>query len=93
MFYGCTGLTTAPVLPAKALAKECYKEMFYGCSRINTVTVKATEITDTYDNCFENWLYQAASSGTIHKRSTLVLSTNSNYGIPSGWTAVNDVTD
>ncbi len=93
MFYGCTGLTTAPVLPAKTLAKQCYKEMFYGCSRINAVTVKATEITDTYDNCFENWLYQAASSGIIHKRSTLVLSTNSDYGIPSGWTAVDDVTD
>ena len=32
MFYGCTGLTTAPKLPATTLAQLCYYEMFYGCT-------------------------------------------------------------
>ena len=31
MFYGCTGLTTAPNLPATTLTESCYSNMFYGC--------------------------------------------------------------
>lgn len=34
MFYGCTNLTTAPVLPATTLADKCYSGMFYGCSSL-----------------------------------------------------------
>lgn len=30
MFYGCTGLTTAPELPATTLANNCYENMFTG---------------------------------------------------------------
>ena len=36
MFYGCTGLTTAPVLPATTLANDCYSSMFYGCTGLTT---------------------------------------------------------
>ena len=32
MFYGCTGLTAAPELPATALTDSCYNSMFYGCT-------------------------------------------------------------
>lgn len=32
MFYNCTGLTTAPELPATTLAEVCYAHMFYGCT-------------------------------------------------------------
>jgi hypothetical protein len=32
MFYDCTGLTNAPVLPATTLAPSCYKSMFIGCT-------------------------------------------------------------
>ena len=32
MFYGCTGLTQAPALPATTLAKDCYGHMFQGCT-------------------------------------------------------------
>ena len=34
MFYGCTGLTTAPALPATTLASSCYQSMFYGCTSL-----------------------------------------------------------
>ena len=34
MFYGCTALTTAPVLPATTLAEGCYNQMFYNCSAL-----------------------------------------------------------
>ena len=34
MFYGCTGLTTAPALPATTLNMNCYSYMFYGCTSL-----------------------------------------------------------
>ena len=36
MFYGCTGLTTAPELPATTLANYCYSYMFSGCTGLTT---------------------------------------------------------
>ena len=37
MFLGCTGLTTAPELPATTMAEDCYAYMFSGCSALLTV--------------------------------------------------------
>ena len=36
MFSGCTGLTTAPELPATTLAHCCYADMFSGCTGLTT---------------------------------------------------------
>ena len=36
MFNGCTGLQTAPHLPATTLADSCYTIMFYGCISLRT---------------------------------------------------------
>ena len=36
MFYGCTGLQTAPELPSKTLANYCYDNMFNGCTSLQT---------------------------------------------------------
>ena len=36
MFSGCTSLTTAPDLPAKALKNYCYSNMFKGCTSLTT---------------------------------------------------------
>ena len=36
MFYGCTGLTSAPELPATTLATNCYMNMFYGCTGLTS---------------------------------------------------------
>ena len=36
MFSGCTGLTTAPDLPATTLAEYCYHLMFNGCTGLTT---------------------------------------------------------
>ena len=90
MFSGCTALKTAPELPAKTLASYCYENMFSGCTNLNEVTVR----TETYDYvAFINWLRGVAASGKMHKSSSLTLPLDSSSGIPSGWTAVNDVTD
>jgi hypothetical protein len=39
MFAGCTGLTTAPELPATNLQEGCYNEMFLGCTSLTTAPV------------------------------------------------------
>lgn len=95
MFKGCTNLKTAPELPATTLVASCYKDMFYGCKNLNEVTIKAEKAADgvTIDGALNWWLYNVASEGTIHKKSTLTLKQNSVSGIPSGWTAKDDVTD
>ena len=36
MFEGCTGLTSAPELPATTLANNCYYSMFYGCTGLTS---------------------------------------------------------
>ena len=36
MFFGCSGLTTAPELPATTLVRYCYSDMFQGCTSLTT---------------------------------------------------------
>jgi hypothetical protein len=54
MFNGCTGLTTAPSLPATTLASFCYSGMFYGCTSLTTApSLPATTLaTSCYSNMF-----------------------------------------
>ena len=44
MFYGCTSLTTPPILPATKMVSDCYNGMFYGCKSLTT----APELPATY---------------------------------------------
>ena len=52
MFYGCTGLTTAPVLPATSLAYNCYSYMFSGCTNLTTAPVLPA--TSLANNCYNS---------------------------------------
>ena len=54
MFYGCTGLTSAPELPATTLARACYSSMFYGCTGLTSAPeLPATTLTaGCYYNMF-----------------------------------------
>jgi hypothetical protein len=54
MFYGCTALTTAPILPATTLATHCYEYMFCGCTSLTTApSLPATTLADyCYDSMF-----------------------------------------
>ena len=46
MFYGCTGLVTAPKkLPATTLAFNCYDSMFYDCTSLTTAPKKLPATT------------------------------------------------
>ena len=52
MFYGCTGLTTAPELPATTLAGYCYNGMFYGCTGLTTAPELPAKTL--VDSCYYN---------------------------------------
>jgi hypothetical protein len=48
MFYGCTSLETAPVLPATTLAETCYSFMFSGCTSLETPPALSATNLDGY---------------------------------------------
>ena len=51
MFYGCTGLTSAPELPATTLATNCYRNMFDGCTGLTSAPeLPATTLAS---NCYQ----------------------------------------
>ena len=84
MFYGCTGLTSAPELPATTLAGNCYSSMFYGCTKLSLIKVHFT----AWGTQTNNWVSNVPSTGTFYKPSSLP----EEYGtgkIPTGWTVVN----
>ena len=50
MFYGCTGLTQTPALPATTLADNCYSFMFRDCTSLTQApALPATTLTN---NCY-----------------------------------------
>ena len=62
MFYNCTSLTTAPVLPATTLANHCYFNMFYGCTSLTTAP--ALPATTLADYCYYRMFYNCTSLTT-----------------------------
>ena len=54
MFSGCTGLTSAPELPATTLASSCYNSMFSGCTGLTSAPeLPATKLANyCYRNMF-----------------------------------------
>ena len=85
MFYGCTSLTTAPVLPATTLTDGCYSGMFQDCTSLNSITCLATDISAM--NCTSDWVNGVASSGTFTKDANMNDWQTCDYsGIPCDWT-------
>ena len=56
MFQYCELLTTAPALPATALANYCYIDMFAGCTSLTTAPeLSATDLAEgCYSGMFQN---------------------------------------
>ena len=84
MFYGCTGLTSAPELPATKLANACHISMFNGCTKLSLIKVHFT----AWGRQTFKWVSNVASTGTFYKPRAL----REEYGenkIPTGWTVVN----
>ena len=55
MFYGCTSLVDAPLLPAVNLFENCYAYMFYGCTNL----VKAPDLpaVNLVNGCYDYMFY------------------------------------
>ena len=84
MFYGCTGLTSAPELPATTLAGNCYKGMFSGCTKLSLIKVHFT----AWGSQTVRWVYNVSPTGTFYKPSALPDEFSTDR-IPTGWTVVN----
>ena len=84
MFYQCTNLTTAPVLPATTLAQNCYFYMFNSCTNLNYIKCLATDISA--GSCTTGWVSGVAANGTFVKNASMSNWTTDANGIPSGWT-------
>lgn len=82
MFYNCSGLTTAPDLPAPILTTSCYQGMFTYCRNLNYIKCLAISGigTSTY-----SWVQGVAASGTFVKDPNATWTTGDN-GIPDNWT-------
>ena len=84
MFQGCTGLTSAPELPATTLASNCYRSMFNGCTNLSLIKVHFT----AWETQTNTWVSNVSPTGTFYKPSALP----EGYGtskIPTGWTVMN----
>ena len=66
LFSGCSGLTSAPELPATTLAEGCYQSMFSGCTGL-------TEAPKLPANTMEEGCYQSMFSGCTGLTETPLL--------------------
>lgn len=78
-----SGIKDAPVLPASTLVAGCYVEIFSGCSNLEEVTVYATQWNIAYT---ADWLLGVNKDGTLSKLPGTAIPTESDSGVPSGWT-------
>ena len=84
MFSNCNrNLRATPELPATALTEFCYHEMFDGCSKLNHITMLATDIS-AY-GCLANWVDGVSSTGTFVKHHDMESLPAGVSGIPEGW--------
>lgn len=82
MFYGCTGLTTAPTLPATTLAASCYYRMFYKCTKLT----KAPELlaTTLSGSCYYGMFQSCSNLNYIKMLATYMPTPGCLYNWVSG---------
>lgn len=86
MFEYCTGLTTAPELPATTSTNQCYYYMFYGCSSLNYIKCLAINGINQNSSTF-NWVNGVqTNSGTFVKHPDATSWTTGINGMPNNWT-------
>ena len=68
MFQDCESLTTAPKLPAEALADKCYRSMFIGCSSLTTAPDLPAMTLAKY--CYSGMFYNCTSLKTVELPAT-----------------------
>lgn len=87
LFFGCTSLSKAPVLPVKTLPEGCFNSMFSSCP-INYIKCLATEM-ELYGYSTNYWLHNVSQTGTFVKNASADSWVTGVSGIPEGWTVEN----
>ena len=64
MFSYCTSLTTAPKLPAKSLADNCYNEMFSYCTSLTNLPELPDYFESLATSCFKGMFQNCTSLTT-----------------------------
>jgi hypothetical protein len=90
MFYGCTGLTSAPAeLPAMSIADRCYSQMFRNdTSLVNAPALPATSLTDS---CYEAMFASCSSLATGPDLKAKVLNVKSYQNMFNGCSSLSSV--
>ena len=89
MFYGCTSLTSSPLLIAETLTVDCYKDMFYGCSSLTHII--CYNVSDISEYISSDWIYGVSSLGTFEiNYNGEWNNTNKASHIPTNWTINNE---
>ena len=86
MFYECVNLVKSPILKPSALGMTSYKEMFRGASKVEHITMLATDISKT--NCLLNWVNGVKSVGVFVKHIDATWTTTGASGVPTNWTVI-----
>ncbi len=79
MFYGCTSLTKAPVLPATTLADWCYSNMFNGCTSLTQAP--ALLATTLASRCYNQMFHSCTSLTHAPALPATTLTDNCYYGM------------
>ena len=90
MFSRCTGLTTAPVLPATSLSNGCYQGMFYGCTKLTTAP--ALPATTLAQNCYSAMFNGCSALTTAPALPATTLALQCYANMFQGCTNLNSVT-
>jgi hypothetical protein len=69
------------------LIKNCYANMFNGCTNLNYIKMLATDVDATAATSY--WIKGISASGTFVKNKEATWA-NSKVGIPSGWTVIEE---
>ena len=78
LFYGCTSLTKAPLLPAKTLEYQCYTSMFSGCTSLTKAPLLPA--TTLSNNC-----YYGMFSGCTSLTEVRISATTTGVGALDNW--------
>ena len=86
-FYGLFAGAEKLVNNTERLEKGCYQEMFFDCSKLNSVKCLATDISA--EGCTKNWLTNAGTEATGEKvlETAVPMTSGSDDGVPDGWTS------
>lgn len=74
LFFNCSALTTAPVLPATTLAKGCYIDMFVSCKSLTVAPELPATTLSPY--CYDSMFYSCSALTTAPELPATELADN-----------------